>query len=281
MKLKSLALLAALTLSITSCQKFVEPETSAIDGDLAGCFELTGEKYEVTNADGSQEFTVTVRRTDQTMPFTADVVGALEDDNAADSCLCLAGFGFTLYDKEGAEIEKKQPAEADFDDVQIINLLKLKSGEEGQLTFKLKKDETPAKVSLTTGMKFLQTGKIIFEGAIGKYGIKNMEVEFDFVRKEIKGKYQYSSSPAGAFLWWKGTLDEKDLKQGNYVWDVSITESNDNGGWCGNFNGTLCLSRKSPQEAYFFTLPGEFTNFKFNTFQTDLTSPALPELYKK
>lgn len=279
--LKSLGLLSLLAISFTSCEKFVEPQTAEIDGDLAGCFELTGEKYKLTSDDGCPEFTVTVRRTEQTVPFTADVVDPLTDDDNDSDDLYLAGFGFTLFDADGKEIEKKKASKADLDDDQVEALLRLKAGEEGQLTIKGKKDTKPAKVALTTTLKFQKTGTITFDGSIGKYGIKNMEIAFDFVKKEIKGKYQYSTSPARAYLWWNGTLDEKELKQGNYVWDVSINETNDNGGWSGNLNGRLILSRDSEKDQYYFTLPGDFTNFRFSTFPTHLKSPVLPELYKK
>ena len=279
MNFKSLATLTILALTVSSCQKFVEPKSAEIDGDLAGCFELTGKKYELISEDGSNQFTVNVRRTDQTMPFTSNTVGILSDNDNGDS-YTLAGFGYTLFDETGNEIEQKEPAKAQLDKAQIKNLLDLKNGEESQLTITVDKELKPAKVQLSTGMKFQKTGKITFEGSIGKYAVKNMEVEFDFIKKEISGKYQYASSPAGAFLWWKGMLEEKELKQGNYVWDVSISETNDNGGWCGSFNGKLQLIRDSKTGQYYFLLPGEFANLKFDYYPTNLKSPELTTLYK-
>lgn len=265
-------------LFFASCDRFVEPQSEKVDGDLSGCFELTGEKYQITDEDGSSQFIVTVRRTDQSVPYTPDVVCTFKDKT--DESYYIAGFGYTLLDKEGKEIEEVDPDKAKLDSKEVLNLLTLKSGEEGELTIKIDKDKVPAKVALTTGLEFNKTGKIIFEGSIGKYAIKNMEVDFDFENKEIKGKYQYASSPAGAFVWWKGKIGESKLKQGKYVWEIEITENNDNGGWCGALDGHLVLSRDSETDEYFYTLPGEFTNFRFDKFETHLKSPVLTELYK-
>ncbi|MDE7413112.1 MAG: hypothetical protein K2N05_04885 [Muribaculaceae bacterium] len=267
-----------LMVAFVSCDKFVEPKGSEIDGDLKGCFELTGEKYQYSKEGDEGVFTVTVRRTDQSVPYAPEVISTFSDD--AKEQLYVAGFGYTLYDKDGSIIEEVKADKANLAANEVVNILKLKAGEEGQLSIRTKRADVPVKVALTTGMEFCNSGKVVLEGAIGRYGVKNTEIEVDFQKNEITGKYQYKSSPAGAFLWWKGKIEPTEMKQGNYEWKVTMTESNDRGGWSGDFTGSLTLSRASEKEEYHYSLPGDFTNSHFDTFRTDLNSPVLSDLYK-
>lgn len=272
-----LGLAAAMLLCLTSCDKFVEPKTSEIDGDMAGCYELTGTKYQYAVNEGVGSFVVTIKRTEQSVPFASEVVAPFNNGN--DKNYYLAGFGYTLFDKNGKEIYKTTPEESNLSVEEVEAILALNAGEEKTLTIKVSEDIKPAKVALTTGLEFCNSGSVVFEGSIDKYEVKNMTVVFDFEKNRIKGKYQYTSFPEGAYLWWEGKLEAEQLAQGEYVWAVTITETNDNGGWSGNFDGKLVLLRKSDNEQYFYSLPGVFTNFRYNEFETNLKSPMLSELY--
>lgn len=277
--MKNLLFTTLLMLLMVSCDKFVEPKENEVDGDLKGCFELTGEKYDLVSDDNGASFTAKVRRTEQSVPFAPEVVAPFNDGDKKE--FFLAGFGYTLFNKEGKEILTVKPEESKLSVEQVTKILSLKPGEEADLTINVPQGVEPAKISLSTVLKFVNSGNVKFEGAIGKYGVKNMEVEFNFAEKVVKGKYQYKSSPAGVYLWWNGRIQAIETEDGSYEWEVVIVESNDNGGWCGDFAATLQLTREAKNKDYYFSLAGDFTNFKYDNFKAELKSPVLPELYKE
>lgn len=263
-----------LAMALTSCgSETLKPEETKIEGDLSGAFTLVDEEYPIT-ADGDKaSVTLKIKRTDITVPYLQDKVGALGKE-ADDEMMVQAGFGYKLYDTDGKEIDDVAAADNEaFKEVKQV--LNLQPGEEGELTITFDKKLKPATVLLTTKAKILSSGPLEFVGSIGKYGVKNFEADFNFVKGEEKGKYQYVTSPAGAFLFFKGTNESYNLTSNQNSWKFSMTETNDAGGWCGSYEGTITLMRENEKSPYYYKMEGKFTNFRFDTYNFTISSKAI------
>ncbi|MCM1153705.1 MAG: hypothetical protein NC328_08670 [Muribaculum sp.] len=275
MKVFNILAAAALCLITASCNKAsVTPQTTEIDGDLKGAFELVDEEYPIEKGDDGSYINVKVKRTDVSVPYVGDAVAVLGKSVDDDNIMVQAGFGYTLYDEAGKEIETVDAADnEEFKDEKAV--LTLKEGTEGTLKIKVDAQAKPAKVKLTTKAKILSSGALWFVGSVGKYGVKNFEAHFNFTKGEEKGKYQYASSPAGAFLFFKGTNENYNVVDGTPQWKFNMNELNDNGGWSGTFEGTITLCREKPTAPYYYKMEGKFTNFRFDTYNFEISSKPI------
>ncbi|MCM1291686.1 MAG: hypothetical protein NC201_05925 [Prevotella sp.] len=275
MKILQLTLIGVLSIFLWSCSKnTVKPEDTEIDGDLAGAFELVDEEYAIEGEGESQYIDVKIHRTNVTVPYTTKAVAALGKSVDDDEVMVQAGFGYTLYDANGKEIEEVEASDnEEFKDVKSV--LSLENGDEGTLRIKLGDAKDVASIKLTTKAKILSSGPLEFVGAIGKYGVKNFEADFNFAKGEEKGKYQYTTSPAGAFLYFKGTNESYDLTSKTHTWKITMTETNENGSWCGSYEGTITLCRDNEKTPYYYKMEGKFTNFKFDTYSFTISSKGI------
>lgn len=277
MKTKFLNLCGILFLGVisASCSKTVTPQDTKIDGDLAGAFSIVDEKYPIEKDGKDATVTIKIKRTDVTVPYVADKVCALGKD-ADEEMMVQAGFGYTLYDADGKEMEKIS-ADDNESYKQIAKILALAPGEEGELTLKFDSSLTPKTVGLTSKAKILSTGPLEFTGSIGKYGIKNFVAQFDFAKGSESGKYQYLTSPAGAYLYFDGKNEENKSAPDKKSWTFRMDEHADNTSWTGTFEGTIYLVRDSENEPYYYNMEGKFTNSRMSTFSFSLPSKPIVE----
>lgn len=266
--------LVAICLLATACSKSVSPKTTDIEGDLNGAFELVDEAYPIETSGDEASITLKIERTDVSVPYFGENVAALGKQVDDENVMVQAGFGYTLYDEAGTVIDEVEAADNEaYKDVKSI--LALKQGDTGQLKIKFDKNLKPAKVKLTSKAKILSSGSLWFVGAIGKYGVKNFEAQFNFAKGEEKGKYQYTSSPAGAYLYFKGTNENYNVVNGTPQWKFSMSEQNDAGSWCGSYEGTITLCRDNEKSPYYYKMEGKFTNFRFDTYPFTISSKPI------
>ncbi|MBP3298705.1 MAG: hypothetical protein J6L73_03385 [Muribaculaceae bacterium] len=264
---------------LTGCSKeaFVTPASTTPEGPLAKCFEIVDEKYPVQFADdGDCSVTIKIKRTDVSLPFTPETVALISAKDAGDA-LALAGFGYTLLDANGKKIETETPEKNDDAAEEQLKLLKLKPGETGEITLEFDSDEIPEKVAFSTAVRLLGTGDIELTGGIDRYTVKNFKIGFDFADKEVKGKYQYSTSPAGAYLYLDGEVGKLTESDGNYIFTINMHEDNGQGMITGVFDGELALKRDSDTTPYYYTLTGNFVNYNGKEFVYNLRSAPLGE----
>lgn len=274
-KVFSILSAGAFCLLLTGCSKSViTPEDTEINGDLAGAFEIVDESYPIESDGDDCSVTIKVKRTDVTVPYVEDKVIALGKQPEGDDTQVQAGFGYTLYDESGKEIETVEASDNE-SYKEVKSLLTLNKGEEGEFTITFPKDLKPAKISMTTKAKVLSSGPLEFVGSIGKYGVKNFEAVFNFEKGEEKGKYQYLTSPAGAFLFFKGTNESYNLTSDKKEWKFSMSETNDAGGWCGSYEGTISLCRDNNKSPYYYKMEGQFTNFRFDKYNFTISSKPI------
>lgn len=286
MKKLSFFLFTFIVICLTGCKKeyILEAASPEISGDLEGAFTLVEEKYPMTVSEDGKTLSVTikVKRTNISLPIVSDKTGAI-CETPTDDILAQASFGLVFTDADGKEILTMSPKETKDCAKQQMSLLRLSPESTGELTVTIPfdKERIPAKVALTSELKFIGTQEIAFEGAIGKYGVKNFSIAFNFVEEAAKGKYQYTTSPAGAYLYLSGNIDEfKKEKDGEYVWTVSITEDNGQGMTSGELEGKLTLKRDSKTSPYYYTITGNFRNYRNDNFQCNLKTAPLADLYK-
>lgn len=262
---------------LTGCgKKEVKILSSTIEGDLKGNFKVLDSVCEVVkDEDGNPSIVVNIERTDESLPFTPETVGCFGEKN--DKSLVLAGFGYESYNGEDELVGHLDADENNKFRDQQLEILKLQPGEKGTLTISFDKD-VPEGVVLTSELDFLSTGEITMEGAVGKYGIKNFSIDFDFQKRRIIGQYQYKSSPAGAFLYLMGNIVTVDKNQGDYTFKVLIAEDNGLGELSGKFKGELKLVRDTPTSPYYYVLVGNFRNQKLQNFRYDLKSAPIDKL---
>lgn len=274
MKKISFLFLAIASIVMASCTKSVTPKEVEIEGDLKGAFELVDEAYPIEKGDGNSYITVKIKRTKVTVPYIGDAVAVLGKSVEDEGVMVQAGFGYTLYDESGKEIETVEATDnEEYKGEKAV--LSLKEGEDGELKIKFDSNLTPAKVKLTTKAKILSSGALWFVGSIGKYKVKNFEAHFNFAKGEEKGKYQYASSAAGAFLYFKGTNENYNVVDGTPQWKFTMYEENDNGGWSGGFEGTITLCREKETSPYYYKMEGKFTNFRFDTYNFEISSKPI------
>lgn len=278
----------ALVCILTGCKKeyFIEPQTTEVEGALAKAFVLEEGQYPVEISEDGTTATVTVnvKRTEVTLPFTANHVGVIADGQpTTEDILAQAGFGYAIYSTEGDEIEVVAPEKSAKSSKEQLALLQLEPGKSGKLTIKFDFDPkfVPAKIKLTSDMKLNMSGLIPMDGSIDKYTVKNFEMEFNFQAQECVGKYQYTTSPAGAFLYLDGTTGDLDTATaGEYSWPVMLSEDNGQGMVTGQFEGTLQLRRDGLDKPYYYVLTGDFVNFRYDTFLYKLKSAPITEIFK-
>lgn len=264
-----MALIGAMMMA-SSCKKEMSVKVSEISGPLAGAFEVVGSEFPVEEDGDAYKVTIKLKRTGESVPYTENGVGVLAENQEA---LTLAGFGY-----DGGEKAIVEPKDSKDNIEGQKKVLCLKNGTEGELTIKFKKDEVPESIKLTTALELVSSGKVLFNGAIGKYGVKNFNVTFNFKDAKLNGQYQYTSTPAGYYLDLEGTVDDMEIENGNYEWDVHITEYGDYGDVSALFDGDLKLVRNSKDEPYHYVMTGKFENtYKGLTFQYNLQSEALGE----
>lgn len=269
MKIKSLSLIAIASLFLfTSCMFFgknkVKVSESEVSGLLEGAFEaVTGEYEAQKSEDGDFLLTIKVKRTHQTVPYTEKTLTVLGVDE--EDVITYAGFGYEATGQDGDETEVKA-AKALYDKKEVFDLLTLAPGEEGELTFRFDKNELPKELKLTSDVQLVSTGELKMEGAVDRYAVKNFTIDANFEKGKIDGKYQYTSSPEGAFLFLVGTVEKDVVKPGLFSYGISIEEQGDMGQHSGNFNGTLVLERNSKSEPYHYVMSGEEVNFRGQMF---------------
>lgn len=279
MKLKSISLIAIASMFLfSSCmffgKKTVKVDSSEVSGLLEGAFEAVTGEYEVAEEDdGSYLVTIKVKRTDESVPYTDKTVTVFGNDE--DGVITYAGFGYIATGDNG---ENEVNAEkAVYNKKQVKDLLTLAKDEEGELTFRFDKEDLPKELKLTSDVKLVQTGEIEFDGAVDRYTTKNFTMEVNFDNDKVKGKYQYSTSPAGAFLFLVGEVQKDVIKPGFYSYGINIDEQGDYGQHSGDFNGTLILERESNKAPYRWIMSGEYVNFRGQTFNFKFESKPLGE----
>lgn len=278
MKTKSFFIVAFfLTLIMSACgKKEIAILSPDVEGDLKGCFKIAETTCEVMkDEDGSKYIEVTLERTNESVPFTDKTVGVFGESNDA---LVLGGFGYEGYNANNEEIEDIDGENNQDYRTEQAAILKLAPGEKGTLKIKLKGEELPNGIILTSQLSFISTGEITLNGSIGKYEIKNFSIDFNFDTRKIIGQYQYKSSPAGAFLYLLGNIVTVDNMPGKYVASVYVAEDNGNGELTGKFKGQLILTRDSKTSPYYYILSGTFKNFRLQDFRYNLKSAPLNEI---
>lgn len=264
-------------LILSSCVKkevlILSPD---VEGDLKGCFKIVESTCEVMkDEDGYQYIELTVERTNESVPFTDKTIGVFGNPDGA---LVAGGFGFEAYNEEKKEISEVDSEDNHFCEEEQLNILKLATGKRATLKIKLDEKELPHGIILTSKINFISTGEITLNGSIGKYGIKNFSIDFNFDTRKIIGQYQYKSSPAGAFLYLMGNIVTVNNMPGNYVTDIFMAEDNGNNELTGKFKGQLILTRDSKTSPYYYVLRGTFKNFRYQDFRYSLRSEPLPEI---
>ena len=260
-------------LMLSSCTKKVKVEVAEIEGPLAGAFSVATGEYEVTkDSNGNPCIVVDITRTQESVPYSDDAVSVIGQETK--EVFTAAAFGYTTLKTDGQKDENVEPS-ADVSPVdEQLQILKLKSGQQGKLTISLK-EGVPSSLKLTSDLKIVNTGEIALEGAIGQYGIKNFTIDLDVEDKTLKGKYQYLTSPAGAFLYLNGKLLSDEIQNDVYSFKVDIQESSNHSSWSGTFDATLSLQRENKTSPYFYTLSGSFLSHNGKTYQYNLKSAPL------
>ena len=272
MKIKTFGtlLFTGLLLSLCACKKDMSVKVTDITGPLSGAYQLDGTEFPVVEDGDGYKVSIKLKRTDESVPFTNEGVGVISSKNSA---MVVAGFG---YDGGSDFIVKPEDCDGDIDSQKQI--LTLANGASGELVFKFKKDDVPETIKLTTALELVSSGKVTFDGAIGKYGVKNFNLTFDFKNSTLKGQYQYKTSPAGAFLDLEGKIADMENENGNYEWDIAITEYGDYGDVSALFKGDLELKRDSKDSPYYYVMTGDFVNtHKGLNFKYNLKSQGLGE----
>ena len=280
MKTIKLLFTAACALTLASCSNSITPETTEVGGNLLGCYKVEAKDYPLEGKDGRYTVTFDLERTDVSMPFTEETVSTFADPS--DDSDFVAGFGIVLYDKNGEEIEKIPARKCDGKAEQQMKLFGLASGEKGKLSLRFECTEKPAKFRLVAQYDWLRTGPVVFDGSIGKYGVKNFEVDFNLKKGLAAGKYQYKTSPAGSFLYIRrgSILVDKESKKKN-IFKFKLAECGNYDLITGDFNGTLSLKRDSETSPYYYEMEGTFTSMISSTdksYSFTLKSKPLSEI---
>lgn len=259
---------------ISSCTKKVEVKVGEIEGSLQGAFTVAEGEYEVQKADDGTSFIeVDIKRTEESVPYTKETISVFGQD--VDKKYMEAGFGFEGFDRQDVEVEKVDAADNDYSQEGQLKVLNLKKGQTGKLAIRFK-DNIPASIKLTSDLKIIDTGLLELNGAIGKYGVKNFTLNLNVKKKELSGKYQYLTSPAGAFLYLNGKLLKETVDDdGNYVFKIEMQEAPDNRDWSGSFDGALLLERESKTAPYRYILKGTFLSYQFKTYEYNIKSEPI------
>ena len=259
---------------ISSCTKKVEVKVAEIQGSLNGAFTVVEGEYEVQKAeDGSSFIEVDINRTEETVPFTKETISVFGQD--VKEKFMEGGFGYIGYDSQDSQVEKVEAADNDFSIEEQLKVLNLKKGQNGKLAIRFK-DRIPATIKLTSDLKIIDTGLLELNGAIGKYGVKNFTLSLNVKEKKLTGKYQYLTSPAGAFLYLNGSLLKETVSDdGSYAFKIQIQEAPDNRDWSGSFDGTLFLERENKTAPYRYVLKGTFLSYQYKTYEYDLKSAPI------
>ena len=266
-----------LTLLATSCgKKEVKILSPNIKGDLSGCYKITDTVCEVTKDDeGKPSITINIQRTEESVPYTTETIGVFATNDT--KALTLGGFGYEGYDEKGdLSLDISGEDNIYFMDQQV-SILKLQSGESAKLMISFDGD-VPEGIIVTSQLKFVSTGEITLDGAIGKYGIKNCSMSFNFEDNKIIGQYQYLTSPAGSYLYLMGNVASFEYKPGDFSANIAIAEDNGKGTLSGKFKGQLKLVRDSKISPYYYVLVGTFRNSHLQDFRYDLKSAPLNEI---
>lgn len=274
MKHKIITLLClCLVLGLASCKKTVSVSSSEVSGVLEGAFEVKEGDYEVeTDDDGNSIIKVEIKRTDNSVPYTSALVKPFS--YKGDKAATLAGFGFVEKDAKGKDINEVNAAENDYDEDNQIEILTLKEGKKGELVIKLS-GELPASLELTSAVSLVRTGNIELFGSVGKYATKNWTMDFNFKDNKNEGKYQYATSPAGAYLYLNGHTHKKSDKEDSFDYTLNFVENNGHGTTSADFSGTISLKRSSPTSPYQYFIEGNFINSRGQSFYTSLKSSPL------
>lgn len=108
----------------------VKPETTAIKGALAGCFEVVDKEYTLKDAGfgNNKKITIEVKRTDAEIPYSTDDIDSFGNKYHATTSM-LAGFGIELLDKDGNVLMSKAPSESTADEKNVSMALRSSAGE--------------------------------------------------------------------------------------------------------------------------------------------------------
>lgn len=189
--------------------------------------------------------------------------------------MTLGGFGFEAFNKNGIKIAEVLPEDNTYAPESQLSVLKLNPGETGELILKLNSKDIPASIKLMSDVKFISSGPISLNGAIGKYGTKNFDITFNFGKGSVDGQYQYNTSPKGAYLYVTGSTTQPNKEPGNITFKININENTSSGKASGNFDGTLRLTRDSESRPYYYVMTGTFDNYKAQQFPFTYTSQPI------
>lgn len=276
--MKKVITYAVLTVALlSSCaHKEVKILNTDLQGDLKGSYVILDSVCQASkNDNGKYEIQVNIKRTEESVPYTETSVDTF--GSSSEKAQVLGGIGYELYDADDNMSLAVEGRENESNTKQQLNILTLKPGETAPFTIEFD-DEVPDGIILTSELDFISTGEVAFNGSIGKYGIKNCTMDFNFKNKKIIGQYQYLSSPAGAYLYLLGNVVTGEYKTGDYSFDILIAEDNGRGELTGKFKGQLKLIRDSKTSPYYYVLLGTFRNFNLRDFRYELKSAPINEI---
>lgn len=259
-------------------------KTTTVDGTLNKAFELQEGDYAIDIKDGKATSTVKVKRTNVSVPFVPEYVAVSSlyvEGEEAEGVMAYAGFGYTLYDADGKEIETVSAKENKNSQEQQLKLLSLKAGETGELTIEFDIDKLPASVSLTTNAWLAESLTIPFDGSIDKYTVKNFTMTFNFLSDEAVGQYQYTTSPAGSFLSLEGGMENYKYNEtnGTFTWVLGLLETAGPGMTSGMFDGQLYLTRENETSPYYYAITGDFAAYNGKEFKYLLKSAPIDKIF--
>ena len=255
MKLKffGIFLLACL---MASCGKTVKIDSENIEGMLAGNFTVVPGEYEVAKDEkGNYMITVPVKRTNESVPFTAETVSVFSKET--NGVVTFAGFGYEAYDAEGNKTGGLDAQNNGFDPQGQLAVLKLAPGATGELKISFENGKVPEMIKITSGLQFVSTGDITLTGSIGGNEIKNFTINANFLNKTVTGKYQTAKDKEDAFNELSGKVEKTELAAGLYVFELDLKEVNSKNISSDDFDCLLKLVRDGSTEPYYYTIYGD------------------------
>lgn len=159
--MKNVLFVIGLAALLTSCggndSASLKPETTAIKGDLNGCYEVVDKSYKIIEDGISHVVNVELKRTSKELPFDPKSGkfdwGTWHGENKEEIAV---RFGCELIDEEGNVVQTIQPGEAGWYGVEykdIEPLMRLGSEETGTLKIKIDTENKPVKFRILSSIE--------------------------------------------------------------------------------------------------------------------------------
>lgn len=239
MKKLEFALFAVILIVFASCGG-IKPESEKIDGPLGPYFEVVNKTYKADN----DRITFDLKRIKEGLPepWKSEMTMGIDD------------YTYEMAFKAdflGSDGKVCSDAETDiyFDAAQLMNLVNLKVGETGSITFEADTEKAKT-VKLGSDFKVWEPTLISLSGSLGK----NLPICMSLYiscKGEVRGAYYYKKMGPKALLFLKGD------KKGD---QLDLMEYNKKGDHTGEYEGTFTGNRYR----------GEFEAYYGGTFDYDL-----------